>query len=142
VRRALILVVGRLKEPLFRQACDDYYGRCARTLTVEEHELRDLEALKAALPGRSTTVLLDERGVQLGSRAFAQRLQAWMASETTQVVFIIGGADGVDDELRGRVDLVLALGKMTFAHRLARLMLAEQLYRAVSIIEGTPYHRD
>ena len=142
MRRALILVVGRLKEPLLRQACDDYYGRCARTLSIEERECRDLPALKAALPPRSTTVLLDERGAQLTSRAFSQRLQTWMASAATRVVFIIGGADGVDDELRDRVDLVLALGKMTFAHRLVRLLLAEQLYRAVSIIEKTPSHRE
>ena len=141
MRRAQILAVGRLREPLLRQACDDYYRRCHRTVVVEERELRDLAALKAALPGRATLVVLDERGEQLPSRAFAERLRGWIES-TIPLVFVMGGADGLDDELRSRAQLVLSLGRMTFAHRLVRLILAEQLYRAVSILEGSPYHRE
>jgi len=141
VRHAQIFAVGRLKEPLLRHACDDYYRRCHRTVVVEERELRDLAALKAALPDRATLVVLDERGEQLTSRAFAERLRGWIEG-ASPLFFVIGGADGLDEEMRSRARLLLSLGRMTFAHRLVRLILAEQLYRAVSILEGSPYHRE
>jgi 23S rRNA (pseudouridine1915-N3)-methyltransferase len=142
MRRALILCEGRLKEPALRELRDDYYRRCARTLSIEERELRDLEALRSAIPERAAVVVLDERGKQLTSRELAGELRKLIELPASgPIVFVIGGADGLDDALRGRATLLLALGRMTFAHRLVRLMLAEQLYRAVSILEGTPYHR-
>jgi len=141
VRGALILAVGKLKEPCLEQSCEDYYRRCRRTLPISVKEVRDLAALRSALPERATLVILDERGGQVGSRDFATRLGRWLETPRP-LVFVVGGADGLDDELRARADFLLSLGKMTFAHRLVRLMLAEQLYRAVSILEGSPYHRE
>ena len=142
MKRALILAVGRQKDADFRRLCEDYYRRCSRRFRVEERELKDVRALKQAVPHRDAVVVaLDEHGGQHTSRAFARLLGGWLDRPITTVVFLIGGADGLDDELRSRADHQLSLGSMTFAHRLVRLVLAEQLYRAVSILEGAPYHR-
>lgn len=142
MKRALILCEGRLKEPGLRALCDDYYRRCARSLAIEERELKDLQALRGAIPERATAVVLDERGKPLSSRELAAELGRLIELPSSgPIVFVIGGADGLDDALRARATLCLSFGRMTFAHRLVRLMLAEQLYRAVSILEGAPYHR-
>lgn len=136
-----MLAIGKLRERGLRALCDDYYRRCGKLLRVEERELRDLSALERAVETGDVLVVLDERGEQLSSEAFARQLRQWMGSQRRAVCFAVGGADGVNDRLRHRADRVLSLGKMTFAHQLARVMLAEQLYRAVSILEGAPYHR-
>lgn len=92
-------------------------------------------------PG-TVTVVLDEKGAQLSSTAFAQRLGRWRDDGRREVRFLIGAADGHDDALRAQADLLLAFGAATWPHMLARAMLAEQLWRAASIIAGHPYHRD
>ena len=97
--------------------------------------------MKKAIPAKARLIILDETGSQFTSREFAKTLEKW-TSDSKELVFAIGGADGFDGELRNRADALLSLGKMTFAHRLARLILSEQLYRAVSILQGSPYHRD
>lgn len=88
------------------------------------------------------TVLLDEKGEQLGSAALADRLGRWRDEGRREARFLIGGADGFDDEARRQADLLLAFGKATWPHLLARAMLAEQLYRATSILANHPYHRE
>ena len=85
---------------------------------------------------------LDERGRQLGSRDFAQKLGAWRDQGVAEIAFVIGGADGLAESLRRRADLTLSLGQMTWPHMLARAMLVEQIYRAQQILAGHPYHRD
>ncbi|MBW2733948.1 MAG: 23S rRNA (pseudouridine(1915)-N(3))-methyltransferase RlmH [Deltaproteobacteria bacterium] len=143
MRKTRILAVGKLRDRGLRELCDDYYRRCRGRLLIEEQELRDLSALARAVPGRAQLVVLDEGGAQLTSRAFSQRLRAWTESAgQKELVFAIGGADGFDAALRQRADTTLSLGMMTLPHQLARVVLAEQLYRAVSILEGSPYHRD
>jgi len=142
MRRIGILAVGKLKDPSLRSICEDYYRRCSGLLQVEERQLRDARSLHQALPSRAMVVALDERGTQLTSRQFAQHLTRWLQEQSAGVVFCIGGADGLHRQTIERAQLRLSFGKMTFAHRLVRLLLAEQLYRAVSIIEGAPYHRD
>lgn len=143
MRKTRVLAVGKLRERGLRELCDDYYRRCRGRLLVEELELRDLSALARAIPDRARLVLLDEGGELLTSRAFAQRLRGWSESGAQkELIFAIGGADGFDASLRRRADVTLSLGRMTLAHQLARVVLAEQLYRAVSILEGSPYHRD
>jgi len=87
-------------------------------------------------------IMLDERGKTLSSRAFAERLGAWRDDGISQATFVIGGADGLTPTLRARGDLVLSLGAMTWPHMLARAMLCEQIWRAVSILSNHPYHRD
>ena len=90
----------------------------------------------------SVTVLLDEKGEQLGSMAFAGHLERWRDGGRREARFLIGGADGFDDEDRAKADLLIAFGKATWPHLLARAMLAEQLFRATSILANHPYHRE
>jgi 23S rRNA (pseudouridine1915-N3)-methyltransferase len=91
---------------------------------------------------QSVTILLDEKGEQLGSAALARRLEQWRDTGRREARFLIGGADGFDDEARASADLLLAFGKATWPHLLARAMLAEQLWRATSILANHPYHRE
>jgi 23S rRNA (pseudouridine1915-N3)-methyltransferase len=86
--------------------------------------------------------MLDEKGEQLGSAAFAARLGRWRDEGRREARFLIGAADGFDERERREADLLLAFGRATWPHLLARAMLAEQLYRATSILAGHPYHRD
>lgn len=102
---------------------------------------REGEALLAALPDGGRVVALDERGRSEASEAFATRLGRWRDDGVRTVGFIIGGADGLDDAVRKKADLVLSFGAFTWPHMLVRAMLAEQIYRAQSILAGHPYHR-
>jgi 23S rRNA (pseudouridine1915-N3)-methyltransferase len=88
------------------------------------------------------TILLDEKGEQFGSLAFAQKLELWRDNGKREARFMIGGADGFDDSARADADLLIAFGKATWPHLLARAMLAEQLWRATSILANHPYHRE
>jgi 23S rRNA (pseudouridine1915-N3)-methyltransferase len=87
------------------------------------------------------TVLLDERGKQMGSEAFARQIEAWRDGGIRETRFVIGAADGHGDAMRREADLLLAFGAATWPHLLARAMLMEQLFRATSILAGHPYHR-
>ena len=88
------------------------------------------------------TILLDEKGEQLGSVELARRLERWRDDGLREARFVIGGADGFDDAERTSADLLLAFGRSTWPHLLARAMLAEQLFRATSILANHPYHRE
>ncbi|QAY75655.1 23S rRNA (pseudouridine(1915)-N(3))-methyltransferase RlmH [Sphingosinicella sp. BN140058] len=88
------------------------------------------------------TILLDEKGEQLGSLAFAKRLEQWRDNGKREARFLIGGADGFGDAERAGADLLFAFGKATWPHLLARAMLAEQLFRATAILANHPYHRE
>jgi 23S rRNA (pseudouridine1915-N3)-methyltransferase len=102
---------------------------------------REAEALAAKIPPGATIVALDERGKTLTSPALAAWIGKQQSDAVSQIVFLIGGADGLDDTLRGRAQLTLAFGALTWPHMLARVMLLEQLYRAQQILAGHPYHR-
>jgi 23S rRNA (pseudouridine1915-N3)-methyltransferase len=104
---------------------------------------RQLEAerILTAIPAGCVPVVLDERGAQATTRELAVWLQEWMG-EGVSPAFVIGGADGLDHSVKARAGKLLGLSKLTLPHALARVMLAEQLYRAVCIIKGHPYHRD
>lgn len=88
------------------------------------------------------TVMLDETGEMLGSMAFAERLGRWRDDGVREARFLIGAADGFDDAARAQADLLLSFGRATWPHLLARAMLAEQLWRATSILANHPYHRE
>ena len=90
----------------------------------------------------AVTILLDEKGEQLGSVELARKLERWRDDGRREARFLIGGADGFGDEARASADLLLAFGKATWPHLLARAMLAEQLWRATSILANHPYHRE
>ena len=106
-----------------------------------ERKKRESEMLLSAVPNGAKVVVLDERGKQTGSEAFAKKLGVWQDEGTSAVVFMIGGADGHTEDLRKRADYLMAFGEMTWPHFLARVMLAEQIYRARTSLDGHPYHR-
>ncbi len=95
----------------------------------------------AAIPSGCVKIALDERGKQLSTAEFARKLDGWMR-EGRDVAFVIGSADGLDRDLKAGADLQLSLSAMTLPHALVRVLLAEQLYRAVSLNQNHPYHRD
>ena len=94
------------------------------------------------MPRRAIIVALDEKGTQLSSAELAERIGAWRDDGVAEVRFLIGGADGLDEGERSNADLLLAFGKTTWPHLMARAMLAEQLWRAYSILANHPYHRE
>lgn len=102
---------------------------------------QEAEKLLAAVPPGGLLVALDERGAQLTTRELAGWLKTWQ-DEGQAPVFVIGGADGLDATVRARAHKTLALSRLTLPHALARLLLVEQLYRAMCILKGHPYHRD
>ena len=110
----------------------------AQSATLRKQE--EGRALAAALQG-SALILLDETGKSIGSEAFAARIGDMRDTGARSVVFAIGGADGHDPELRKSAAFVLSFGAMTWPHQIVRVMLAEQLYRATTILSGHPYHR-
>ena len=158
--RVMIAAVGRLKSGPERDLAERYLKRTAQAgrsvglTNFEVIEIRESRADNAArrmleesiaianvIPERAVTVLLEERGESLPSAAFAGRLQAWRAEDKPAVVFVIGGADGLAPALKDKSNLTLAFGAATWPHQLVRVMLLEQLYRAVTILSGHPYHR-
>jgi 23S rRNA (pseudouridine1915-N3)-methyltransferase len=112
-----------------------------RSLPSEQLKLREGELILGALPAGVPFVALDERGTQWSSRALAKRIAAWRDQGGSQLVFAIGGADGLHRAVLDRADEILALSSMTWPHLLVRGMLLEQLYRAQQILAGHPYHR-
>ncbi|MHA6288072.1 23S rRNA (pseudouridine(1915)-N(3))-methyltransferase RlmH [Maricaulis sp. CAU 1757] len=152
-----IAALGRIKSGPERDLVDLYRERATATgrpigfgpLDESEIDNRALKssgeesrALAAALPADCRLVLLDERGKSLSSRQLATKLVDWRDSGSREAVFCIGGADGHDRTALPQPDLLLAFGPAVWPHKLVRVMLAEQLYRAVSIAAGSPYHRD
>lgn len=102
---------------------------------------REAERIKATIPDRSFCIALDEKGKQLNTRRLADRLGDWI-EDSQDVAFIIGGADGLDPSLLSQADEVWSLSNFTLPHALVRVFLTEQLYRALTILQGHPYHRD
>ena len=142
--KVILAVVGRLKESYLIEAEDEYRKRLRPlcTLTVSEH--KDEAALLASLPANAHLYAFDERGASMTSVAFANDL---LAAEQQHgggapVVFAIGGADGHSDALRKRAKKLISFGQLTIAHRLVRVLVIEQIYRGLSILRGSPYHRE
>jgi len=139
----LILAVGKMRGA-DAELCDEYKKRFKGKFAVREITAADQkgegEKLLAAIPPKSFVVVCDERGKDLSSREFAVKIAGWQ--ERGELVFVIGGADGLTDDLKSRADFILGLGRKTWPHRLVRVMLIEQLYRAQQINAGHPYHRD
>jgi len=100
-----------------------------------------IEAALEAAPN-AFVVALDERGKSLASRAFSEKLAHWRDDGTREVIFVLGAADGLSETIRQRANMLIALGPMTWPHILARVLLAEQIWRAISILANHPYHRD
>lgn len=126
---------GRLKGGLQLKEVEE-----RRSLPPAELMAREAALIRAALPPKPYLICLDSRGRSLSSEAFAALLGR-LADEGREIAFVIGGAEGLDPGLRGEADCLLSLGPMTWPHLLVRVLLAEQLFRAQSILGGHPYHR-
>lgn len=113
-----------------------------RKLPPERLRVQEADALLAAVPAGARVLALDERGDDMDSAAFAAQIGRWRDIGVGDVAFLIGGADGLDDVVRTRADRLVAFGRMTWPHLLARTMLVEQIYRAQTILAGHPYHRE
>jgi 23S rRNA (pseudouridine1915-N3)-methyltransferase len=148
----VIAAVGKSKPGPEKELFASYAARLPWRIDVKEIEIkkemavdvrraREGEALLAAVPEGARIIALDERGKAETSEVFAKRLGAWRDDGVRGLAFIIGGADGLDDALRKRANAVLSFGALTWPHMLVRALLAEQLYRAHTILTGHPYHR-
>lgn len=154
--RVHLCVVGRMRAGPERELLDDYLTRFERTgrglglgpvtvLEVEDKKGGGMEAeaalLERVIPKGALICALDERGRVMASPEFARKLGGWRDQGTSDLAFVIGGADGIAKSLRGRADFNLSFGAMVWPHMLVRVMLSEQLYRAATILAGGPYHR-
>lgn len=159
--RVLVLAVGRMKKGAEADLADRYLkravqaGRAIGLRSVEIVEIRESRAPDASrrkleesiaianvIPDGAAVVLLDERGDGLSSAAFADQIGRWRDGRQAVLAFVIGGADGLSETLRERARITLNFGQATWPHQLVRIMLLEQLYRAVTILSGHPYHRE
>jgi 23S rRNA (pseudouridine1915-N3)-methyltransferase len=158
--RVVVAAVGRLKQGPERELAERYRKRAAQAgrsaglsavdvIEIKESRAGDADrrmveesiAIANVIPERAATALLDARGETISSAAFAGRLQEWRQQNKPAVVFIIGAADGLAPSLREKASIAIAFGTATWPHQLVRVMLLEQLYRAVTILSGHPYHR-
>lgn len=149
---AYLISVGKQKDPAISSLVDEYrkrmHGRitdivlnassASAPLRRQEEEAR---AIRQALPPQYKMIVLDERGKNLGSPELAGLIQKW-TEDGFSLAFIIGGADGLHESLRQEAHYCLSFGKLTWPHRMVRLMLYEQIYRAHTINTGHPYHRE
>ncbi len=114
----------------------------AKNLSESQLKSKEAEAILKKLDKNDILVLLDENGQQFTSRQFAEKLDFWQQQQGKKIVFLIGGAFGFDEEIYERANAKVALSKLTFSHQLVRLIWAEQLYRALAILNNLPYHHD
>jgi 23S rRNA (pseudouridine1915-N3)-methyltransferase len=155
--RIIVTAVGRLRDAPEAELAADYIARAAnagrqlgfRGVELIEVETRpsgdpraETQALYKATPDDARKILLDERGVEWTSRQLAEKLARWRDDGLPCATFWIGGADGVSQSVKDNADEKLAFGRQTWPHRLVRVMISEQIYRAVTILSGNPYHRE
>ncbi len=153
-----ILAVGHRMPAWVTAAYEEYAKRMPREMPLQLKELKpaqrsnasgdtprwlktEAEHIDAAVPQNALRVVLDERGRSFPTRTLADHLKRWR-NDGRDIAFIIGGADGLDDTIKSGADLLWSLSPLTLPHGLVRVVLAEQLYRASSLLAGHPYHRD
>lgn len=158
--RFTLTCVGKMKAGAEKDLLDRYLDRARKTgrglgisdvrvvelaesraQRPEDRKAEEAQALLGTVTGAARIVALDENGKNLTSTDFSRKLESWKDQGISDVMFAIGGADGHGQELIARADLKLALGAMTWPHQIARILLAEQIYRAMTIQSGHPYHR-
>ena len=158
--RLVVIAIGRLKQGPERELAERYrerfddIGRKLGFRGLEIHEIpegrardaatriaEEATAISAAIPAKSLLVVLDERGDNVDSAAFARHLGRWRDEAVANTIFVIGGADGLSPDLRRKAKLRMAFGSATWPHQMVRVMLLEQIYRAATILAAHPYHR-
>ena len=139
--RLRLLMLGKTRRPELRTVFDDYVKRISRSAPIEVNEVRDADAALKRLDAdrAATAILLDAAGKPQDSESLARWLGVHRDRGTREIIFVCGDADGFPDSLRKHVSQKLSLSPMTYSHELARVMLAEQLYRAFAILSGSPY---
>lgn len=151
------LWIGSTRNPEYARLEQGYLEKLKRFTRVDQSAVRELkktdprsltaqfdreaQSLKKRLSSETFLICLDQKGKQVSSEGFAKKLQNLMNQGTTEVTFVVGGYLGIPEEILNRSRMKLALGKMTLPHELARVVLLEQVFRAMSIIKGFPYHR-
>ena len=135
-----IVARGKIGRSPEAELVDRYLKRI--TWPTKVTELPDQGGKMPDLPANAVSIVLDERGTALASTDLAAKLEGWRDGGKREARFLIGAADGHDHEVRRSADLLLSFGPATWPHMLARAMLAEQLFRSVSILAGHPYHRE
>ena len=155
-----LICVGKLKEKFYREACAEYEKRLKGYCKLEIIELaeqrlpdspsqaqidaalaKEAEAIRAKIPAGSAVVAMCIEGDTLSSEQFADKLSKWMGSGVSHISVLIGGSCGLDESLKKSAQLRLSMSPMTFPHHLARVMVLEQLYRALNIASGGKYHK-
>ncbi|HIT45499.1 MAG TPA: 23S rRNA (pseudouridine(1915)-N(3))-methyltransferase RlmH [Candidatus Aphodovivens excrementavium] len=152
-----VVAVGKLKEKFWKAACDEYLKRLQPYMRTRVVEIADIdparaggvdaarrkegEAILAALPAQAHVILLAIEGKERSSESFSQRLDSLLIQGKSDISFVIGGSDGVSEDVRARANETLSFGPITLPHNLARVVLLEQLYRAEKISRGEPYHK-
>ena len=148
-----IVWIGKTRDARLRALIDDYAERLGHFARCEVTELRELgrtdkagidketKRISDGLRSGSVTVLLDPDGAEWTSQQLAAHVQGWEGSGIKEVAFVIGGPNGVADDLKARVDKRWSLSRLTLTHEMARVLLFEQLYRAYTIIHGLPYQK-
>lgn len=158
--RVSVIAVGRMKNGPERGLVSRYLDRAAatgkplgltgfavtelaesRASSADARKAEEARAILDTIGEKTVAIALDERGKSLSSEDFTDRIGAWRDMGRSGLAFIIGGADGLDPSLRQKADLVLSFSPMTWPHQIVRIMAAEQLYRATTILSGHPYHR-
>jgi 23S rRNA (pseudouridine1915-N3)-methyltransferase len=153
-----ILVVGKTDNGFIYQGVEEYLKRLKRYVRIEVNVIQDIKNSKSlsieqliqkeedsivqAIGSSNEIILLDERGKEYTSVELSQMIESKMVSGTKDLVFLIGGAYGVSDTVKKRIKAQMAVSKMTYSHQMVRLILVEQLYRAMTIIRGEPYHHE
>ncbi len=142
-----IIAVGRLKKTSPHYTLfDDYTKRLLGSFNLIEldghNQADELKKIKEKLTPPSPLIILDERGKSLSSIDFSKKLEDFQINRPGKMQFVLGGADGLDADIRAKADLVLSFGALTWPHMMARVMLVEQIYRAQQILANHPYHRE
>jgi len=153
-----LIYVGKSKKDYLNGSLQDFYKRIkkfvaleeviipdisnSKSMTPEKRKLEEGKALISSVKDSEFVILMDEKGKSFNSRGFAQFLEEKMIYSSSDLVIVVGGAFGFSDAVYQRANQKMSLSDMTFSHQLIRLILAEQLYRALTIIKGHPYHND
>ena len=145
--RFKILSVGRERSDPFVPIVDDYLRRIAKSFPVDDLVLKSgrpdriTERMLKEMADADFSVALDEKGKMVDSIQFSKKLEEWMNRGIGRILFVVGPAEGLPKPVRTKADLLLSLSKMTLPHRMARAVIAEQLYRGICIIRGAPYQK-
>ena len=153
--KILLLLVGKTSEAYLKEGIDVYLKRLSNYVSISVNVLsvssakdkrksieEESKSIQSKLLPGDFLVVLDEAGKEIGSRQLAELFQKWMVQGIGRVVFVIGGPFGIALELKQRANLILSISKFTFTHQMVRLILVEQIYRAMTIIKNESYHHD